>query len=50
MSLCEYRKGSSTQTALLYFIKKWKFVLDKKGYVDAILTEFSNTFNTIMIF
>ena len=46
--LCEYRKGFSTQTALLYFIKKWKFMRDKKKrYVRAILTEFSKAFNTI---
>ena len=45
--LCGYRKGFSTQTVLLYFIKKWKFMLDKKGYVGAILTELSKAFNII---
>ena len=44
--LCGYEKGFSTQTALFYFIKKWKFMLDKKRYVGAILTEFSKAFNT----
>ena len=32
-----YRKGFSAQTGLFYFIKKWKLVLDKKGYVVAKL-------------
>ena len=45
--LCGYRKGFSTQRALLYFVKKWKFMLDKKRYVGAILTEFTKAFNTI---
>ena len=45
--LCGYRKGFSIETALLYFIKKWKFMLDKKRYVGATLTGFSKTFNTI---
>ena len=45
--LCGYRKGFSTQTTLLYLIKKWKFVLDKKRYVGAIQTGFSKAFNTI---
>ena len=29
-SLCGYRKGFSTQTALLGLIEKWKASLDKK--------------------
>ena len=45
--LCGHRKGFSTQTALLYFIKNWRFMLDKKGYVGAILTGLSKEFNTI---
>ena len=45
--LCGYRKDFSTQTALFYFIKKWTFMLDKKGYVGTILTGISKAFNTI---
>ena len=30
--LCGYRKGFSTQTALLGLVEKWKASLDKKGY------------------
>ena len=45
--LCGYVKDFSTQTALFYFIKKWTFMLDKKGYVGAILMGISKAFNTI---
>ena len=33
--LCGYRKGFSTQQALLCLIERWKNVLDKKGYGGA---------------
>ena len=42
-----YRKSFSTQTALLYLIEKWKFMLDKKGYADAILMDLSKAFYRI---
>ena len=45
--LCGYKKGFSTQTASFYFIKRWKFMVDKKGYVDAILTGLSKALNAI---
>ena len=45
--LCGYRTGFSTQTALLSLIEKWKTILDKKGYADAILMDLSKIFNTI---
>ena len=45
--LCGYRKGFITQTALLYFIEKWNFMLDKKEYVGAILIDLSKAFDTI---
>ena len=45
--LCGYRKDFSTQAALFYFIKKWTFMLDKKGYVGTILTEISKAFKII---
>ena len=45
--VCGYRKGSSTQHALLSLIEKWKKVLDNKGYVGAILMDLSKAFDTI---
>ena len=42
-----YRKGFSTQQALLSLIEKWKIVLDSKGYGGAILMGLSKAFDTI---
>ena len=39
--LCGYRKGFSTQTALLSLIERWKITLDNKGYAGAILMDLS---------
>ena len=39
--LCDYRKGFSTQQALLSLIEKWKNSLDKKEYGRAVLMDFS---------
>ena len=39
--LCDYRKGSSTQQALLSLLERWKKVLDKKGYGGAVLMDLS---------
>ena len=36
-----YRKGFSTQQALLSLIEKWKNILDKKGYGGAVLMDLS---------
>ena len=33
--LCGYRKGYSTQTALISLLEKWRYSLDKKGYAGA---------------
>ena len=46
--LCGYRKGFITQTTLLYFIEKLKFMLDKKEDVGAILMNLSKAFNIII--
>ena len=48
--LCGYRKGFSTQQALLSLIDKWKIVLDSKGYGDAVLLNLSKAFVLIMMF
>ena len=45
--LCGYRKGFSTQEALLSFIEKWKKSLDKRGYSGAILMGLSKAFDII---
>ena len=42
-----YRKGFSTQTALLGVAEKWKASLDKKGYTGAVLVYLSKAFDTI---
>ena len=45
--LCDYRKGFSTQTALVWLIEKWKHQLNKNGFAGAILMDFSKAFDTI---
>ena len=45
--MCSYRKGFSTQHALLSLIEKWKKVLDNKGYGGAMLMDLSKAFDTI---
>ena len=45
--LCGYRKGFSMQTALSSLIKKWKQILDSKGYGAAVLMDLSKAFDTI---
>ena len=46
--LCGYRRGFSTQQALLSLIEKWKNFLDKKGYGGAVLMKFSKAFDTLI--
>ena len=45
--LCGYRKGFSTQQALLSLTEKWKIVLDSKGYSGAVFMDLSKAFDTI---
>ena len=45
--MCGYRKGYSTQHALLILIEKWRAILDKKGYAGAILMDLSKAFDTL---
>jgi len=45
--LCGYRKGFSTQYALLSLLEKWKSCLDNKGFCGAILMDLSKAFDTI---
>ena len=44
--MCGYRKGFSTQHALLSLNEKWKKVLDNKGFGGAILMDLSKALNT----
>ena len=46
-SLCGYRKGYNTQTALLPLIEKWKSILDRSGFDGAVLMDLSKAFDTI---
>ena len=45
--MCGYRKGFSTQHALLTLLEKWKKSLDGHGYAGAIITDLSKAFDTI---
>ena len=45
--MCGYRKGYSTQFALLTLVEKWKKILDNHGYAGAIITDLSKAFDTI---
>ena len=47
--LCGYRKGFSTQEALLTLLEKWKKSLDIGGYSGAILMDLSKAFDTPMV-
>ena len=46
-NLCGYRKGFSTQHALISMLEKWKQQLDKKGYAGAVLMDLSKAFDCI---
>ena len=45
--LCGFRKGFSTQHALIALIEKWKSSLDQKGYAGSILMDLSKAFDTL---
>ena len=45
--LCGYRKGFSTQHALLTLIERWNFCLDKQGFASVLLMDLSKAFDTI---
>ena len=45
--LCGYRKGNSTQYALLKLIESWKKYRDSNGYSAAVLMDLSKAFHTI---
>ena len=45
--LCGYRKGFSTQLALVSLIEKWKATTDKSEFTGAVLMDLSKAFDTI---
>ena len=45
--LCGYRKGFSSQQALLLLIENWEKILDKKCFGGTVLMDPSKTFDTI---
>ena len=45
--LCGYRKGYSTQTALISILEKLKLSIDNKGFVGGLLMDLSKAFDTI---
>ena len=47
--LCGYRKGFSSQRALLPVIENWKKCLEKKGFGGAALMDLFKAFNTIKL-
>ena len=44
---CGYRKGCNTQEVLVSLIKKWKKILDDKGFGGAVLIDLSKAFDTL---
>ena len=45
--ICGYRKGFSTQHALISLLEKWRNILDKKGFSGAILMDLSKAFDCL---
>ena len=45
--LCGYRKGFSTQQALISPVERWKKNLDQKGYGGAVLMDLFKAFDTL---
>ena len=45
--LCGYRKGFSTQYALLSLIERLKKILDEKGFGGAVLMDSSKAFDPL---
>ena len=42
-----YRKGYSTQHALIALLEKWKVTMDNHGYAGSIIMDLSKAFDTI---
>ena len=46
-NLYRYRKGYSTQNAVISTLKKWKLFIDNKGFAGGVLIDLSKAFDTI---
>ena len=46
--LCGFRKGFSTQTALVRLIQKWQNCLDNRGIIGTVLTDLSKAYDCII--
>jgi len=46
-NLCGYRKGFSSQHALMIMTEKWRKSLDKKGFAGALLMDLSKAFDCL---
>ena len=44
--LCGYRKGYSTETALISMLKRWKLSIDNKGFAGGVLMDLSEALDT----
>ena len=44
--LCGYRKGYSTQTALISMLGNWKLSMNNEGFAGGVLMDFSKAFDT----
>ena len=45
--VCGFRKGYSTQTAVITMLEKWKLFIDNKGFAGGVLIELSKAFDMI---
>ena len=45
--MCGFRKGFSTQTALIRLLQKWQKCLDQKGVVGTVLIDLSKAYDCI---
>ena len=45
--LCGFRKGFSTQTALIKLLQKWQHSLDQKGIIGTVLIDLSKAYDCI---
>ena len=45
--LCGFRKGYSTQTALIRLLQKWQSCLDQKGVIGTVLIDLSKAYDCI---
>ena len=45
--LCGFRKGHSTQHALLNLLKNWQKTLDKSGVIGTVLMDLSKAYNCL---